>query len=394
MKLNTLFVCFFVALNFNVPFNFETEIRDVENKLDKVNETEAIELSQKCQQLNISLESSCQRLEKRDSKLAKEKNDAFYKYKFEKKKHKNFLIKYGSKIKALQNSNDFIDSLAICRKLDESCSKLNLKYKKYILKKDSYQKNNTLLKRHEKWKSRLDDCQIQLFKRYKNLRGLKNIDDEYSQENQISGNKNLPSYGSIEEFENNGLSCLSGDYQLDSVSSSWKFPVENGTISAYTWSYPDGGLHLGLDVASSLYSKVYACSNGIILYADACVDSNNGYLGNWCGWPNGGGNTICMVAAQEDGLYAVTYAHLSNEIYVGSGQQVSQGDVLALSGNSGNSSGPHTHIEIFRLKEDLNTIVEYFKENADFSFGCGWDAPATCSEYACRIEPTEVLEDV
>ena len=67
--------------------------------------------------------------------------------------------------------------------------------------------------------------------------------------------------------------------EIDSYSSFWQNPVENGTISAGCWSYPDGGLHLGLDIASAMYSDVLAVANGIVLYAHAPVDSNNGYLG-------------------------------------------------------------------------------------------------------------------
>jgi murein DD-endopeptidase MepM/ murein hydrolase activator NlpD len=131
------------------------------------------------------------------------------------------------------------------------------------------------------------------------------------------------------------------------------------------------------------------------LYAHAPVESNNGYLGNMCGWPSGAGNSICMVIAVNDKLYAISYAHLSNEIYVTSGQQVGQGMTIAKSGNSGNSTGPHTHIEVFELKQNLNSIVDYFRNSgADFSFGCGFNKAATCSDYACRIDPETVLEGV
>lgn len=166
----------------------------------------------------------------------------------------------------------------------------------------------------------------------------------------------------------------------------------SGPISAGTWSYPGGGMHLGMDLAVGMYTPLRAPADGVILYASAPVSSNCGYLGNTCGWPYGGGNTLCMLAVTDDQLYAVSLCHLSNDIRVSAGMRVSQGDVLALSGNSGNSSGPHTHIEVFALRTDLQSAASYFKNNgADFSFGCGWSAPATCSGIACRIRPESVF---
>lgn len=98
-----------------------------------------------------------------------------------------------------------------------------------------------------------------------------------------------------------------------------------------------------------------------------------------------------MICAVDEKLYGVSFAHLSNQIYVYPGQQVRQNDLLALSGNSGNSSGPHTHIEIFELRVSLEEAVEYFMQGADFSFGNGFDMPNTCSNIACRIRPENVL---
>lgn len=209
---------------------------------------------------------------------------------------------------------------------------------------------------------------------------------------QIKGNENLPIYGSMKaENHSQVVSCLaSGAYEIKQSSERLLPPVQ-GMISAGTWQYPQGGLHLGADFAVPLKSEVRAPANGIILYADACVETNNGYLGNWCGWPLGAGNSICMICAVQDSLYIVSMAHLSDEILVTAGQQVQQGDLIALSGNSGNTSGPHTHVEVFTCSQDLNTLIAYFIDTSDFSFQNGWDTPQTCSQYACRIRPESVF---
>ncbi len=215
---------------------------------------------------------------------------------------------------------------------------------------------------------------------------------KYNAHSMIQGNVDLPSYGGyVSHNHNEGLACLiSQSYSIDSFSDTWILPITSGNMSAGTWSYPDGNLHLGMDFACNMYTNVMAPANGLILYADAPVSSNCGYLGNWVGWPAGGGNTVCMICAVENELYMVTFAHLSNQIYVVPGQQVSQGDVLAASGNSGNSTGPHCHIEVFRLNASLDEVITYFMQGADFSLGNGYSQANTCSQYACRIRPESV----
>lgn len=237
--------------------------------------------------------------------------------------------------------------------------------------------------------SEIQEAQNKLFKQFQSSE-MKN-EGEFNSNKSIQGNKDLPSYGGLYSKQKGFEACLmEGSAQLDSMSDHWIFPISNGTISAGTWNYPGGDLHLGLDVACSMYSPIQAPANGLVLYADAPVESNCGYLGNWCGWPLGGGNTICMICAVDGKLYGMNFVHLSQDICVFPGQQVKQGDVIARSGNSGNSTGPHCHIEIFELKCSLEQAVNYFIKGADFSFGAGYDAPATCSQYACRIRPESV----
>lgn len=178
---------------------------------------------------------------------------------------------------------------------------------------------------------------------------------------------------------------------IESVSG-FTFPVQGGSKSAGTWAYPGGGLHLGLDWAAPIGTTVVAPASGVILYAAAPVGSNTGYLGNWSGHPAGGGNTIEMLCNVNGTLYAVSFAHLSSNIYVSAGQTVSQGQTIALSGNSGNSSGAHTHVEVYNLGSmSVSDAVARFSSSADFAWGTGWSGTSTSCEAGkaapCRERP-------
>ena len=395
MKCISLFVCFFIGLQSMVVPSYEVLISNIESKVDTVDENQASFLSMKCRDVSKSIEFKQTNLMARVEKQEKCVDELERRYKQKKNYYELKKLEYGFELQTIQRNNSILYSYKIQKNLElyfEEYREIEVEYLKH---KKQLDKNQNTLLLYDEYLKRLSNCQNYLFKRFSNLAQI-NESGQHNEDSMISGTEHLPDYGGYESWQQNGMSCLvDGNYEIDSYSSFWQNPVENGTISAGCWSYPDGGLHLGLDIASAMYSDVLAVANGIILYAHAPVDSNNGYLGNWCGWPNGGGNTICMVVAVNDRLYAISYAHLSNEIYVTSGQQVSQGTVIAKSGNSGNSTGPHTHVEVFELKQDLNSIVEYFRNSgADFSFGCGYSEAATCSGYACRIDPETVLEGV
>lgn len=395
MKCISLFVCFFIGLQSMVVPSYEVLISNIESKVDTVDENQASFLSMKCRDVSKSIEFKQTNLMARVEKQEKCVDELERRYKQKKNYYELKKLEYGFELQTIQRNNSILYSYKIQKNLElyfEEYREIEVEYLKH---KKQLDKNQNTLLLYDEYLKRLSNCQNYLFKRFSNLAQI-NESGQHNEDSMISGTEHLPDYGGYESWQQNGMSCLvDGNYEIDSYSSFWQNPVENGTISAGCWSYPDGGLHLGLDIASAMYSDVLAVANGIVLYAHAPVDSNNGYLGNWCGWPNGGGNTICMVVAVNERLYAITYAHLSSEIYVTSGQQVSQGTVIAKSGNSGNSTGPHTHVEVFELKQDLNSIVEYFRNSgADFSFGCGYSEAATCSGYACRIDPETVLEGV
>ncbi|WP_304683668.1 murein hydrolase activator EnvC family protein [Ileibacterium valens] len=169
-------------------------------------------------------------------------------------------------------------------------------------------------------------------------------------------------------------------------------PVPGGRTSAGTWAYNGGGLHLGLDRAAPIGTPVIAPASGVIVAANNSSPTNGGFLGNWSGFPMGSGNFIAMVCNVNGTTYAISFSHLSQDFYVKPGDVVSQGQTLALSGNAGNSSGPHTHIEVYNLgSQSVQDAVAQFQQSADASFGTGWGTTSTACDYMgsapCRERP-------
>lgn len=85
--------------------------------------------------------------------------------------------------------------------------------------------------------------------------------------------------------------------------------------------------HKGIDWATPVGTAVYASCGGTVVKA---------------GWGSGYGNVVYI--RHPDGR-ETRYGHLS-KCLVSAGQQVSQGQKIALSGNTGRSTGPHLHFEI------------------------------------------------
>ncbi len=181
-----------------------------------------------------------------------------------------------------------------------------------------------------------------------------------------------------------------------STSDGWLNPI-SGPTSAGTWYYPGGGVHLGVDRAVAIGTPIYAPADGLVVYAANPVGSNSGYLGNWSGYPFGAGNNIALLVNVSGTTYFVTFSHMAqNGMTVSAGQSVSQGQLIGLTGNSGNSSGPHCHIEIINLGSmSITEAAEQFARTADFAWGCGWSSPATgCDSKGstpCRERPETLI---
>lgn len=114
------------------------------------------------------------------------------------------------------------------------------------------------------------------------------------------------------------------------VSSGFSAPLDGATLgTAYKvagsmWS---SGYHTGVDFSAPTGTPLKAVGAGTVVSA---------------GWGGAYGNQVVIQLA--DGHYA-QYAHLSS-LSVSSGQSVTGGQQIGLSGATGNVTGPHLHFEI------------------------------------------------
>jgi murein DD-endopeptidase MepM/ murein hydrolase activator NlpD len=88
------------------------------------------------------------------------------------------------------------------------------------------------------------------------------------------------------------------------------------------------GEHHGVDIAAREGEPVMAAADGIVSFA---------------GWDSYFGNKIEIAHGTK---YATMYGH-SGKLLVKAGDRVKRGQIIALVGSTGTSSGPHLHYELF-----------------------------------------------
>lgn len=106
--------------------------------------------------------------------------------------------------------------------------------------------------------------------------------------------------------------------------------------------YPSGSLHAAWDIGISRGTKVFAARAGKI------VGRNDGVRNHPSGsaYAVGGSpsNWVLLCSIVKGKPAVLYYQHLSPGLSVSRGQTVKQGQLLARSGNTGNSTGDHLHI--------------------------------------------------
>lgn len=119
--------------------------------------------------------------------------------------------------------------------------------------------------------------------------------------------------------------ACNGNYSGPTGSYTFVWPANNRYLSG--WDY-NPNTHPGLDIAAGLGAPIYASDNGVVVFS---------------GWSNYGYGQL-MIIDHGNG-WQTAYAHLS-QINLGCGAGIYQGQLIGLSGSTGNSSGPHLHFEM------------------------------------------------
>ena len=123
------------------------------------------------------------------------------------------------------------------------------------------------------------------------------------------------------------------------------YPVTGEITSAFGGRTSPGGIgstdHKGIDIGVAMNSDVAAADGGKVTYA---------------GWNSGYGY---MVKIDHGNGRETEYAHL-NGFYVQKGQSVKKGEVIALSGSTGNSTGPHLHFGVKQNGTYVDPMI-YFR---------------------------------
>lgn len=116
------------------------------------------------------------------------------------------------------------------------------------------------------------------------------------------------------------------------------WPVDRTFITRGYKTCGCGDNHYGLDLAAAIGTPVRAVADGVV--------RNTGTFSGW-------GRAVVVEHELPSGnQYISLYAHLSKfKKGMKTGQTIRRGEIVALSGNSGTSFGPHLHLEVRALIE-------------------------------------------
>jgi murein DD-endopeptidase MepM/ murein hydrolase activator NlpD len=111
------------------------------------------------------------------------------------------------------------------------------------------------------------------------------------------------------------------------------WPVSGTITQGWWWG------HRAIDIGAPIGSAVLSADGGYVSFV-GWTDIGYGYL----------------IIIDHGNGYSSYYAHLS-QMYVTLGQTVNRGQVIGAVGSTGNSTGPHLHLEIRYQGREQNPLV-------------------------------------
>ena len=123
------------------------------------------------------------------------------------------------------------------------------------------------------------------------------------------------------------------------VGSHLDWPLDSVEVTS-TFGRRGRSFHEGIDLKAKQGTPVYAAQAGKVLYSGSKI---RGY-----------GR---MVILRHNGSIATVYAH-NSRLMVRKGEFVKKGQLIAMTGNTGHSSGPHLHFEVRRGYAAVDPLVE------------------------------------
>ncbi|MCW8895924.1 MAG: M23 family metallopeptidase [Sulfurimonas sp.] len=139
-------------------------------------------------------------------------------------------------------------------------------------------------------------------------------------------------------------------------------------------------LHRGIDMRAKMNTPVYATADGIVEWAG--MHKRSGF-----------GNLVIL---QHNYGFRGYFGHL-NKIVIKSGEFVKKGDLIAYTGNSGMSSGPHLHYEIRFIQRAVNPYefvkwsVKNYKDIFEKEKKIPWQSLITATAHIKVPNPTQTL---
>ncbi len=217
--------------------------------------------------------------------------------------------------------------------------------------------NETIIKRYERMLAKNEALNIQIEQR---IEEMTQVDNRVEDLESIIGVSMQP----LEEGESNlehriDAASLTGTqkaFVMKFVPNGYPMAGYNRISAPYGYrTHPlffTRHLHTGVDFATPIGTPVYATADGVVTSANFST-GGYGYL----------------VKIDHSLGFMTYYAHL-NKIVVQKGMFVKRGQLIAYSGNTGQSTGPHLHYEIRFLGKviDPKNFMEWKMSNFDSIF--------------------------